>query len=138
MFRSILVPVDLSDKARSAVDAARDLARDPGSRVHLLHVIETIRDVDFDEVREFYEGLEKRAEQAIERWVAELGPDLEVERQITFGRRAQEIVRYAESSACDLIVLASHPLDPGRPGAGLGTLSHQVALVARCSVLLMR
>ena len=138
MFRNILVPVDLSDKARIAVDAARDLARADGTSVHLLHVIETIRGVDFEEAREFYEGLEKRAEQAIERWVRELPGSLQIERQISFGRRAQEIVRYAEESACDLIVLASHPLDPERPGGGLGTLSHQVALGARCPVLLMR
>jgi hypothetical protein len=53
-------------------------------------------------------------------------------------RRDAEILRVAEQEESDLIVLAPHSIDPARPGGGLGTQSHQIALLAPCEVLLVR
>ena len=61
-----------------------------------------------------------------------------VRREIVFGKRAPEIVRYATDESCDLVVVTSHRIDPERPTGSLGTISHQVALVAPCPVLLVR
>jgi nucleotide-binding universal stress UspA family protein len=47
-------------------------------------------------------------------------------------------VRYAADAGSDLIVLATHRVGAQRPEGALGTLSHQVALLAGCSVLLVR
>lgn len=139
MFETILIPVDLTDKSRVAVDAVAGLADPERASIHLLHVIETIQDVPFEELDAFYASLRKRAERAVNRWADELGErGFRVERDIAFGRRGPEIVRHAEDRACDLIVLASHPYDREQPGRGVGTLSHQVALLAPCPVLLMR
>jgi nucleotide-binding universal stress UspA family protein len=137
MYRNILVPIDLSEQNAPAVNAAREFARAGAATITLLHVIETIRDVPFEELDEFYASLRKKAEQAIERWAADLR-GLDVRREIVFGRRGVEIVRYADEHRSDLIVLTSHALEPERPGHGFGTVSQQVALFAPCPVLLVR
>jgi nucleotide-binding universal stress UspA family protein len=138
VFRHVLLPVDLSDRSHSAVAAAAELA-EPGSVVVLLHVIETLSDVPFHDLSGFYGDLEKRAEQVLQKWAAELDErGFSVRREIVFGKRAPEIVRYATDESCDLVVVTSHRIDPERPTGSLGTISHQVALVAPCPVLLVR
>lgn len=105
----------------------------------LLHVIETLRDVPFEDLSGFYGDLEKRAEVVLQKWAAELRESgHSVRCEIVFGKRAAEIVRYATDEGCDLVVVSSHKIDPERPAGSLGTISHQVALVAPCPVLLMR
>ena len=61
MFRNILVPVDFTLKNESALNTDVDLARGKDAKVTLLHVIETIEHVEFDEMADFYRGLETRA-----------------------------------------------------------------------------
>ena len=115
MFRNILVPVDLSERNDAALRAATRLA-DDGATIRLLHVIETIRDVPFDELRDFYEDLEKHAEQAIDRCAARLADaDVEIEREISFGPRSREIVHVrdpARDARVDRIMEWPHRL-PG-------------------------
>lgn len=137
MFRKILVPVDLSDRSEAAVREAAELAEPSSGSITLLHVIETIQDVLPGELEDFYRRLRDKAEEALRSWATELA-GLDVRREIVFGKRGLEIVRYAEEQQIDLIVLASHPFDPEHPHRGFGTVSHQVALLARCPVLLMR
>jgi nucleotide-binding universal stress UspA family protein len=139
MFRSILIPVDLSKKSGSAVSAASGLGDPATTTLHLLHVIETVEGVSYDEMEGFYSTLRERAEQVLNGWAAELaGKGFTVQRELVFGKRAPEIVRFASNEGCDLIVLTSHTVDPGRSGEGFGTISHQVAVLGRCSVLLVR
>ena len=65
MFERILVPVDLTEKSLAAVDMAHELAKQFQSDVMLLHVIETIEHVNFDEMKEFYSRLEKSARKGL-------------------------------------------------------------------------
>ena len=148
MFEKILVPVDLTEKNRSAVERARELVT-PRGELTLLHVIEELADIPFEELEDFYRRLEKRAVQRL-RELAEIaaGKDgemaeegaggVEVRREVVYGRRAQEIVRFAEERESDLIVLGSHPVDRTHPGESWATLSYQVAILARCPVLLLK
>ena len=139
MFRDILVPVDLSEKNQVSVRAAAELADPATASVTLLHVIETIQDVPFDEIEDFYQTLRERAEESIGRWAEELTEKgFRIRREIVFGKRGPEILRYADEQQCDLIVLTSHRVDQERPSGSFGTISHQVALLAPCPVLLMR
>ena len=63
MFRKILVPVDFTEKNEAAIQAALEVAAGHAdAEIHLLHVIETIEHVEFDEMKDFYRGLEVRAE----------------------------------------------------------------------------
>lgn len=136
MFERILVPIDLTEKNKKAVAAARELAR-KGTEVTLLHVIETIEDVPFEELRSFYEPIEKRAQQAFDELTGEgFGADVNLAERIAYGNRAREIVTYAEEIDADLIILGSHAVDPERPG--VTTVSYQVAVLATRSVLLVK
>jgi len=139
MFRKILVPVDLSDKNRGAVEKAAELASQSGGELTLLHVIETIQDVPREELEDFYATLEEKARASLESWRSEFaGKGLDVQQDVAFGRRAPEIVREAERRGADLIVLTSHAVDRDHPVRSLGTISHQVAVMAGCAVLLVR
>lgn len=143
MFRNILVPVDFTLKNEAALGAALDLARKPeGSepvKVTLLHVIETIEHVEFEEMADFYRGLEARAAAKLygmeERFKAAGVP---VYHEIVYGKRAETIVHHAEERGMDLIVLSSHKVDREHPALGVGTLSYRIAIVARCPVLLVK
>lgn len=138
MFQRILVPVDLTDKNRRAVEWAVELASWGGALVTLVHVIEPL-DLPFEELEDFYEELEARAAEAMEamsRPLQEAG--VEHRQQVVYGERAREIVEYADEQDIDLIVLSSHRQDLDEPTRNLGTLSHKVAILAQTPVLLIR
>lgn len=142
MFRNILVPVDFTLKNEAALNTALDLARGPGdgvAKVTLLHVIETIEHVEFDEMKDFYRGLETRAAAKLfgmeERFKSAAIP---VYHDILYGKRAEAIVRHAEELEVDLIVLSSHKVDRDHPALSVGTISYRIAIVARCPVLLVK
>lgn len=146
MFRNILVPVDFSLKNEAALNTALDLARKAGGsdpvpaiKVTLLHVIETIEHVEFEEMADFYRGLETRSAAKLygmeERFKAAGVP---VYHEIVYGKRAETIVSHAEERGADLIVLSSHKVDREHPALGIGTLSYRIAIVARCPVLLVK
>lgn len=139
MFRNILIPVDFTEKNERALDVARELATAGGAQVTLLHVIETLADTPFEEEREFYKRLEERSEAAMARFGERLAvAGLSARREIVYGRRTDEIVRFAEARAADLIVLSSHRVAGEHPGEGWVTISHRVAVLAPCPVLLVK
>jgi len=139
MFRNILIPLDLSGKAQTVVDAALALGRPSPPRITLLHVIETIQDLEAPEIEDFYRLLRDRAEVSLAGWAEQLEQaGAEVHKEIVVGKRALEIARLAEELDCDLIILRSHRINPESPMGGIGTISHQVAVLAGCSVMLMK
>ena len=138
MFERILVPVDLTDKNRSAVETARDLALEGDGEVTLLHVIEML-DVPFEELEGFYRELEEKAAAAMERLAEPLeAGGVEHTLQVVYGERAAEIVEFADEQAFDLIVLTSHRTDLANPAEDWATLSHKVAILAQTPVLLVK
>lgn len=139
MFRQILVPVNLTEADLAAVAAARDLAAQSGGSVTLLHVIETIRDVPFEDLEDFYQRLEEKARREMQELSEPLSAaGVEVEQGIVYGRRAREIVAFAEQREIDLIVLTSRRPDPGNMQEIWGNISHQVAILSTCPVLLIK
>lgn len=140
MFRNLLVPLDFTPSSLRAVDAAIELARGIGGRINLLHVIQTIPGLALDEERDFYERLVTAAEEQL----AEHGRRLDEAQvhwhaTVVFGSRVGEILRIAGEERVELIVLASHAVDPDGPPQGVaGTLSYQVATLATMPVLLVR
>jgi len=137
-YQRILVPLDLSRQPSRALEVAAELA-EPAHPITLVHVIAEVEGVAPEELGDFYAGLRSRAEEVLAQRAEQLekvGRPTRVE--ICVGRRGSEILRLAEREGCDLIVLASHRLEPVQPGGGIGTLSHQIALFAPCDVLLVR
>src|SRR5215471_1015505 len=112
-FRRILVPVDLTEKSLAAVDSVGDLVAGTGATVILLHVIETVEHVQFDELKGFYERLESSARKHLQAMAKSLQPrKINVEEVIIYGHRTKEIVNCASAKNADLIVMASHRIDP--------------------------
>ena len=142
MFRKILVPVDFTEKNEAALDSAAQIiggSAQEGSEVTLLHVVEIIEHIDFNEMSDFYRGLENRASAKLFALVERLEEKgVSARHEVLFGKRAETIVRYAEEKAADLMILSSHKVDRDHPALGLGTLSYAIAIVARCPVLLVK
>lgn len=138
MFNHILLPVDLTDKNEVAVAAAPELVTEDG-RVFLLHVIETIADAPFEDMQDFYQRLEEKARTAMGKLANTLDRSgLTVEPHVIYGRRAAQIVSFADDNQIDLIVMSSRSFDPDRPESVWASISHQVAVLARCPVLLLK
>ena len=139
MFQRILVPVDLTEKSLAAVDLAYEFATRSETEIILLHVIETVEYVQFDELKVFYERLEHSARKGLkdfsERFVSN---NLKVEQALVYGHRTKEIVDYAIENRVDLIIMASHRIDPDRPGHDWSSISYAVAILSPCPVLLVK
>ena len=138
MFERILVPADLTERNREAVEMASRVVAPNGS-ICLLHVIQTIPGVDVDEEKEFYERLEQKAST----FLGELGnalsaQDISWTAEVVYGSRARTILDEAKKLGADLIVIRSHRIDAESSGQGFGTLSYQVGILAECPVLLAK
>lgn len=139
MYRRLLVPVDLSGRSHGALAVARQLALPAQGEITLLHVIETIEGFEDEDLESFYFRLEQRARRVLEELASQVPPaGPTVRTEVTYGRRDREIVAFAERHGHDLIVMGSHRMDLGHPGVGWPTLSHRVAILAQCPVLLVR
>lgn len=139
MFSRILVPVDFSERSDRAVEGVIALVRESGACVRLFHVIEAISGIRVEDEEAFFSRLEARARQVLDQHGRRLtASGVEWDSEVVYGSRVRAIVERAEEMSADLILLASHRLEPERPGGGWGTLSYQVAILARCSVLLVK
>jgi basic amino acid/polyamine antiporter, APA family len=107
-FKSILVPMKLGQIGEEMVATAVKLAQEHGARVEALHVIKVPLDLPLDAPME---GEEARAAESIEEARA-LGADHDVEVRGSIVRAraiGDAIVREAERTGADLIVLGSAP-----------------------------
>ena len=137
-FRHILVPTDLTERTDKALQLAGRLASG-GARVTLFHVIETIEGLPFEDLRPFYERMDRKARTTM-KLLAKRAPEgaVNATHAVACGRRAEEIVRFASANDVDLIVLASHRVNPSRVNRDWGTISYQVGILAQCPVLLVK
>ena len=139
MFQRILVPVDLTERSLASVNLAYEMAVQSNSEVTLLHVIEVIEHVQFDELKPFYERLEKSAREGMSEFAKKfVSNKLRVEQALVYGHRTREIVEYAIGNRVDLIIMASHRIDPNRPGHDWSSISYEVAILSPCAVLLVK
>ena len=139
MFRRILVPVDATPKSGRAVKAAARVAKSSRAATTLLHVIERVDDGDPAEFKAFYRRLESNARKKLEGLASELARKaLPVKIAVVYGNRVNEILRFAESSRTDLIVMSSHRLPLHPRGQDWGTISYKIGALSRCPVLLVK
>lgn len=139
MFKKILLPVDLSDRHRPALNLAVELVGPSHGEVVLVHVIELIAGLSMEEEKDFYARLEKSARIHLR----QLGSALEHHKvswqgEVLYGNRGAEIVRYATETRVDLIVLTAPRLDPDNVAAEWGSLSYKISVVSPCPVLLVK
>jgi nucleotide-binding universal stress UspA family protein len=128
-FRTILHPTDFSERSWHAFQMACSLARDEAARLVVMHVMP----VPLVQEKRLYR--EEMAEE-LNRLRA---PDarVRVEHRLEEGDAATQILRVAEETGCDLIVLGTH----GRTGLGrllMGSVAEEVLRRASCPVLTVR
>ncbi|MGO9017641.1 MAG: universal stress protein [Syntrophobacteraceae bacterium] len=139
MFKNILIPSDLTERNHKAMDIAVKLALEDSAVVTLLHVIETVEQVDSEDFDKFYRQLGARAGRKIDKLIAKYGREgITMEKQILYGRRVYEILNFAVAHGVDLIIMSSHKLDPENAAEGWGTISFKIGVLSHCPVMLVK
>lgn len=149
MFKKILVAVDGSEHAFRAVELASDLAEKYVAELTLLAVYKSVRlpESTHSLVRtrtsvepQITDGeLKKAAEDVLEQAaeIARAHDIPEVHVTVKHGQPARTITHVAEDWGADAIVMGSRGLgDVG--GLLLGSVSHKVASLAKCSVITVK
>lgn len=143
-FQHILIPVDLSSRNVAALDVALEMATRYGARATLFHVVERIDpdeedDTEDQELRSFYEDLERRAARELQDIALRFSrAGVAVESHVWIGKRVAEIVRFVAEQSVDLVVLTSPSVDAEHPTQGLSSASFQVSVFCSCPVLMVK
>lgn len=142
-FKHILCPMDFSPSGLLAFGFALDLARQADGSVTVLHVVEWLAEEEprahaHFNVPEYRRHLAEEARERMQALAAEeLSTWSAIENVVVLGRAHREILRIADDTAADLIVMGAQ----GRGGLGLalfGSTTQQVVRAARCPVLTVR
>jgi nucleotide-binding universal stress UspA family protein len=135
--QTILHPTDFSPRSEFAFRLACSLARDHGARLIVLYVLQPPVAAYGELVIDFEPGgFKEGAQEALHKL---LSPDLQlsVETRVEEGDAATQIVRVAQDTGCDLIVMGTH----GRTGLSrllLGSVAEAVLRQAPCPVLTVK
>lgn len=135
--RTILHPTDFSMHSEHAYRLACSLARDHGARLVVLHVVSGLASGEF--VWDLYPssgGYKEVLEEKLH-MLAAPDPRVPMEYRLEEGDAAKRILRVAEETRCDLIVMGTH----GRTGLGrllVGSVAEEVVRKATCGVLTMK
>lgn len=129
-YRTILVPLDHSDRDRAAVAHASSMARLHGARLHLLHVEEGAISRLYGEqasTREVHHG--ERYFQTLVATLAARG--IRADLTIVDGNPLERIVAAAKSTEADLIVMGAHGHRGVKDlifGATINAVRHEVSI----------
>jgi nucleotide-binding universal stress UspA family protein len=143
MYKSILVPIDLSDPelAKPAVATAVMMANQSDGTVRLINVLPLTPVMLAEYVPPDFESQQRKAAEdalAIVCQESGLAPG-RVSATVRQGGVHQEILDEANASKTDLIVMSSHrPHKPGIRTYFLGSNAGHVVRYAKCSVLVVR
>jgi universal stress protein A len=141
--KRILVPIDFSTPCNKAFKYALGFARQFGSQIVMIHVIEPRSVADVEPLR--FEGMPQTQDElalAEEKMhaLADASPrdgNLRITSGIRRGLATHEIVQAADELDVDLIIMATHGLR-GWKHFGLGSTADRVARAASCPVLVVR
>lgn len=135
--QTILHPTDFSQPSVFAFQLACALARDYGARLIILHVVMPPSAVAYREmvVHGEFDGSYQRLRAELEQ-IRPADPTIRVEHRLQEGDAATEILRGAQETRADLVVMGTH----GRMGLGrlLGSVAEKVVRQAPCPVLTVR
>jgi universal stress protein A len=111
----VLFPTDFSSASDVAGRIARDMAKEAGARLHVLHVVPPVTDPSL-------------AAETLARVARSFGDGLRMETALLSGRAARNIAAYARDNGIDLIVT-------GVSQAILGSVAETVVRLAPCLVM---
>ena len=138
MFEKILVPLDGSELAESALPYAEEMVGRLGSELTLLHTSQSAEDPYCHIYQSYLEKVAANTRHGIERYLRkEEERAIKIDTQMLVGHPAEQIVDYADSQGIDLVIIATH----GRSGVrrwALGSIADKVVKGATRPVLLIR
>jgi nucleotide-binding universal stress UspA family protein len=140
MFRSIVVPIDLSEIeiSRPAIDMAVALAKESGGRVMLVNVVPIMPVMMLDTVPVTYEAeVAEKAKTALSDLADAIDlPPGRVGAVVKIGGVYHEVLDVATQEGADLVVVGSHR--PAMATYLLGSNATAIVRHATCSVLVLR
>ena len=134
---TILHPTDFSPPSEHAFNVACSLARDHGSRVIVLHVAELPLSAPGGAMIHPPPGGIREAIREQLHTVQAPDAKIPIEHLLSEGDPATEILRVAQESQCDWIVMGIH----GRSGLArllMGSVAEQIVRKALCPVLIVK
>jgi universal stress protein A len=134
---TILHPTDFSPRSEHAFQMACSLARDHGGRVIVLHVAELPLVAPGDAMIHPPPGGIREAIADQLRGVQAPDARVPIEHRLEEGDPVAQILRVAQESKCDLIVMGTH----GRTGLThllMGNVAEQIVRKATCPVLVVK
>jgi nucleotide-binding universal stress UspA family protein len=137
--KKVLFPVDFFESSNKVLPVVKSMAEKLGAQIELIHVVRGPEDFTGYEMGgawySSYEGeLLKGGEKAMERFVEEKLPGLDVKTTIAVGDVVEKILEHAEKSGADMIIIGTH----GRKGLErimFGSVAAGVVKGAHCPVL---
>ncbi|WP_298819398.1 universal stress protein [uncultured Roseibium sp.] len=140
MFKKILVPVDPGEPAfaEQALAKAAQMARDYGSKIHLMAVCPEVQSFVASQLPDGWQEREfKETATVLEQIGSKLDvPEGTIDLMVRMGSVYHEVIEEAEKSDCDLILMTSHK--PGLSTYFIGSNAAHIVRHAPCSVLVLR
>lgn len=136
MYRTIIVPIDLSQetKGRSILDLAIRLGGGE-ARIVLANILEELPGyVAIELPAGLMEQSRADAEEKLKAIAADAGVEAEI--AVRIGHPGNQILELAEETGADLIIVASHR--PGLQDYFIGSTAGRVVRHAKCSVFVTR
>ena len=137
--KKILFPVDFYESALKVLPVVKLMAEKLGAKIELIHVVKGSSDfVGYEMGAAWYSNFEdeliKGGEKAMDRFVEEKLAGLVVGTAVNVGDAAEEIIKYADKTGADMIIIGTH----GRKGLEkilFGSVALGVVKGAHCPVL---
>lgn len=146
MFKKILVAVDGSKRALTALDKAVELQKLTDAEIYLICVykhhslfeasLSMVRPADIQIPDKALSEFAKEVVENAKQHAKEIGAT-KVRGFVKGGRPSKMIVQFAKDKGVDLIVVGSRGTHSDREGMILGSVSHRVASMAKCPTLVV-
>ena len=139
--KRIVCPTDFSEPSYKGVEAANALAVSFKAALTLVNVVTPVHPVSAAgvpatyKITEYYDEMTQLARDHLDKLVAEkISHELDVQKTILTGNAAEEIVKLAESSKANIIVIATHGWTGWRHLV-FGSVAERVVRLAGCPVI---
>ena len=134
--KKILVPVDFSENSKKILDAAGYFSEACGAELHVVFVVQSFDDysgffVPHMPVAKFEEEMVQAAEQKMDKFLAD---QKNVKASVLVGDVAEEIIRHADESSMDMIIMGTHGYK-GLEKVMFGSVAEKVVRSSPCPVL---
>ena len=134
--KKVLVPVDFSENSKKVLEAAGYLSGKCEAELHVVFVVQSFDDysgffVPHMPVAKFEDEMVQAAEAKMDSFMAD---QRDVETKVLVGDVAEEIIRYAEETGVDMIVMGTHGYK-GLEKVMFGSVAEKVVRSSPCPVL---